>query len=302
MKKSRKRFFSLALCLTLLCAVLPLQAQAAQFSDVPSGAWYSQAVNALADQGILSGTGSNTFSPNATLTRGQFVTMLAKSALPASVLQQYAFQGAFKDVPSSYWANQYINWAVETNVVNGYENNTFRPNQAVTRQEMAVMVRNFAQSCGKKFPSINSSVTFRDQGQIASWATTAVKLCQQANIINGDADTGRFRPNDRASRAEAASICYKYLQNCKTDGYTIVQRRVNNVAVRAVIFSPHKLFRWAGIRPEHGGRRRKRHKSGQPYRCYHCRQRCFLQHEQLYPSGYFDQRWPCTDSGQPVRS
>lgn len=239
MKKSRKRFFSLALCLTLICAGLPLQAQAAQFSDVPSGAWYSQAVNALADQGILTGTGSNTFSPNGTLTRGQFVTMLAKSALSANDLQQYAFQGSFKDVPSSHWANRYVNWAVETKVVNGYEDNTFRPNQAVTRQEMAVMVRNFAQSSGKKFPSINSAVTFRDQGQIASWATAAVKLCQQADIINGDAETGRFRPNDRASRAEAASICYKYLQNCKTDGYAIIQRRVNNTAIRAVIFSPH---------------------------------------------------------------
>lgn len=238
MKNKGKRLFSLLLCGALLFASLPLQAQAASFSDVSAGAWYSQAVNSLADQGILSGTGGNKFSPNSVLTRGAFVTMLAKSCLTAGELQQYNFKGSFKDVSTSHWSNRYVNWAAETNVVDGYEDGTFRPDRAVTRQEMAVMVRNFAQSTGKQFPSINSVVTFRDQNQIASWASSAVKLCQQAGVINGDADTRRFRPKDRASRAEAASICYKFLKNCKTDGYAIYQKRVNNVPVRAVIFSP----------------------------------------------------------------
>lgn len=239
MKKGRARFFSLLLCLTLLFTGLPLQAHAAWFSDVPANAWYSQAVSSLADRGIIAGTGGTTFSPNATLTRGAFVTMLAKSALSASDLQQYNFKGSFKDVSTSHWSNRYVNWAVETNVVDGYENGTFQPDKAVTRQEMAVMVRNFAQSTGKQFPSINSPVTFQDQGKIASWALSAVKLCQQADMINGDADTKRFRPTDRASRAEAASICYKFLENCQNDGYTIVQKRVNNTPVRAVVFSPY---------------------------------------------------------------
>lgn len=238
MKRKRFRFLALLLCASLLCASVPMQAQAARFSDVPTSAWYSQAIYTLVDKGIISGTSSTTFSPNATLTRGAFVTMLAKSTLSAADLDQYNFQGGFSDVKSSHWANRYVNWAVETNVVSGYEDGTFRPDQAVTRQETAVMIRNFARSTGKKLPAINAPVTFRDQNQIASWALESAKICQQAGIINGDSDTGRFRPSDSASRAEAASICCKYLENSRNDGYAIVQKRVNNTAIRAVIFSP----------------------------------------------------------------
>ena len=222
----------------LFAAGLPLGAQAASFYDVPSNAWYSQAVNSLADQGIVSGTGGGNYSPKATLTRAAFVTMLAKATLSATDLSQYTFSSSFSDVKSSYWGNRYINWAVETGVANGYEDNTFRPERAVTRQEMAVMVKNLAESTGKQFPNINSAMTFRDQGQIASWATEAVRLCQQASVISGDADTRMFRPTGRATRAEAASIVYKFLQNCKHGDYIIVQKRVNGVAARALVFFP----------------------------------------------------------------
>ena len=81
MKKKMKKTFSLWLCVLLFAAGLPLGAQAASFYDVPSIAWYSQAVNSLADQGIVSGTGGGNYSPKATLTRAAFVTMLAFVAI-----------------------------------------------------------------------------------------------------------------------------------------------------------------------------------------------------------------------------
>ena len=239
MKKIGKRLLSALLGALLLWVGLPLQtAQAASFSDVSWSAWYRPAVNALADRGILSGTGGNKFSPNGTLTRAEFVTMLAKSVLSANELSQYKFRGSFRDVSTSNWYNPFVNWAYETGVASGYSGGTFRPTQYVTRQEMAVMVKNLASSTGRKFPAINSPVTFRDQNQIASWARDAVKLCQQSGVLNGDAGTNRFRPTQTATRAEAASICYQYLNNCKTDGYSISRKRVNGVPVRAVIFSP----------------------------------------------------------------
>lgn len=239
MKKSWKKLVCGLLCATLLWGSLPLQASAAWFSDVPWTAWYRRAVNELADMGIIAGTGGDKFSPNATLTRGAFVTMLGKSVLESWDISQYKFRGGFKDVSTGHWANPYVNWASETGVATGYEDNTFRPDRAVTRQEMAVMVKNFARSTGKKFPSINDPVTFRDQGQIASWAKESVALCQRADILNGDAESGRFRPGDRATRAEAASIVYKYIENTEFDGYTIIQKRISNVAVRAVVFSQY---------------------------------------------------------------
>lgn len=239
MKKSWKKLVCGLLCAALLWGSLPLQASAAWFSDVPWTAWYRRAVNELADMGIIAGTGGDKFSPNATLTRGAFVTMLGKSVLESWDISQYKFRGGFKDVSTGHWANPYVNWASETGVATGYEDNTFRPDRAVTRQEMAVMVKNFARSTGKKFPAINDPVTFRDQGQIASWAKESVALCQRADILNGDAESGRFRPGERATRAEAASIVYKYIENTEFDGYTIIQKRISNVAVRAVVFSQY---------------------------------------------------------------
>ena len=238
---NKKRIFRggvLLLWAAVLWACLPLGAQAAYFRDVPVGAWYRQAVLRLADDGILTGTGGDYYSPGATLTRGAFVTMLARSALSEGELDQYAFRGNFRDVGTSHWANLYVNWAAETRVVSGYEDGTFRPGRALSRQEAAVMVKNFADSTGRKFPQYQEPASFADQGSIASWARESVRLCQQSEVMTGDPD-GRFRPGSTATRAEAAVICYRFLENCETEDYTIVQKRVNNTPVRAVIFSPH---------------------------------------------------------------
>ena len=234
------RSLALLLCVLLAGVSLPLQAKAMYFRDVPVTAWYRQAVTRLADDGIITGTSDGLFSPNDTLTRAAFVTMLARAALSATELEQYRFPGNFKDVPSSHWSTPYVNWAVETGVAEGYGNGTFRPDRAVSRQEAAVLVKNFADSTGRKFPQNQPAGSFRDQGSIASWAKEAVRLCQQAGVITGD-PSGNFRPTGTATRAEAAVICYRFLENCETEDYAIVQKRVYNTPVRAVILSPVSL-------------------------------------------------------------
>lgn len=231
------RSLALLLCVLLAGVSLPLQAKAMYFRDVPVTAWYRQAVTRLADDGIITGTSDGLFSPNDTLTRAAFVTMLARAALSATELEQYRFPGNFKDVPSSHWSIPYVNWAVETGVAEGYGNGTFRPDRAVSRQEAAVLVKKFADSTGRKFPQNQPAGSFRDQGSIASWAKEAVRLCQQAGVITGD-PSGNFRPTGTATRAEAAVICYRFLENCETEDYAIVQKRVYNTPVRAVILSP----------------------------------------------------------------
>lgn len=90
-KRTPLRGIIVGLCAVILCTSLPLRAQAAYFRDVPINAWYRQAVNSLADDGILNGTGNGYYSPQATLTRGAFVTMLARASLSSSDLAQYTF-------------------------------------------------------------------------------------------------------------------------------------------------------------------------------------------------------------------
>ena len=140
MYRKIKRFscLLLAVLLTPLLAALPVHA--ASFHDVPGGAWYAGAVSSLADQGILAGTGDGYFSPEQKLTRAAFVTMLAKTELSSYDLSQYNFKGSFKDVPASYWANTFINWAAENGIVRGTGDGNFRPGDLLSRQDMAVMV------------------------------------------------------------------------------------------------------------------------------------------------------------------
>lgn len=221
----------------LLCSALPLPASAAGFSDVPQGAWYQAAVESLAGQGIISGTGGSKFSPEANLTRAEFVTMLAKTSLTQEELSAYRFKGDFKDVAENSWANPYVNWASEVGVASGYEDKTFHPGAAVSRQEMAVMVHNFAKAFGRKMNAVQEKVTFTDEASIAKYAAQSVAVCQQAGVISGYKD-GTFKPKGVATRAEAAALYSNFLQKCQFGTLPVTRKRINNVAVRYVEFDP----------------------------------------------------------------
>ena len=237
-QKSWLRAAALLLAGLLIFTALPMPTTAAGFRDIPNNAWYREHVLDLVSKGIINGTSPTTFSPQKPLTRAAFVTMLAKTALTEQELSQYKFQGKFKDVSSSKWYNPYVNWAVENGVVSGYENNTFRPDRSITRQELARMITNFAQAvCRKMIPDTPASL-FRDTPQIASYAKESVSLCQRCGIINGYSDN-TFRPNGNATRAEASALYSRFLSQCPTSGdYRILRKRVNGIAIRAVEFDP----------------------------------------------------------------
>lgn len=233
--KKFKRMLSVLMCAFILLGTLPRSAEAAQFSDVPGNAWYKSYLYDLVGKGIINGTSETKFSPSNTLTRGAFAAMLAKTVLTADELKQYAYKGSFKDVGTSNWANTYVNWAVEAGIVNGYPDNTFRPNQELTRQEMAIMVAKFATATGRKMNAVNSAVEFADSSSIRDFAKASVKLCQQAGVINGYPDN-TFRPQGIAKRSEAVTMYSKFLAQCVNGDYTIIRKRVNSIAVRAVEF------------------------------------------------------------------
>lgn len=237
MKRRKKRLFAVFLAASLLCAGLPQSAQAASFSDVPGDAWYREYVYDLVGRGIIQGTSATRFSPSSTLTRGAFVTMLAKTVLSSGELQQYQFKGSFKDVPTGHWANSAINWASESGVVNGYPGNLFRPDKSVSRQEMAVMVANFSKATGRKLVPVNDTAAFSDSGSIAAFARSSVQACQRAGVISGYPDNS-FRPQGVAVRSEAASMYSKFLAKCQYGSYKILRKRVSGTPVRAVEFDP----------------------------------------------------------------
>ena len=175
------------------------------FSDIDEDDWYYDNVMDAADNGYISGMGDGTFNPMGSTTRAQFASMIANAmgyeADPEA-------PSMFRDVADDFWGKAAINFCVENGILSGYDDGTFQPNKAITRQEAASILRNafeLTETTDELFP---------DDSAIAGWAKESVYLVKAAELMKGDAGTGNFRPNSTITRAEAASI----LMNAKYAG------------------------------------------------------------------------------------
>ncbi len=186
---------------------IPVQVGAyiVEFTDTTNH-WAKTYIGTLAGMNILDGMGDNTFAPDGSLTRAQFVAMLAKMTDGIDITA--AASAGFTDVNEKDWYFGYVNWGYENGIVNGMGDGTFSPNASITREQMAVMLCNYARSVGFALPQTVSGVSFSDASSISSWAADYVATAAGAGIINGF-DTGDFRPQGVATRAQAATVIYK---------------------------------------------------------------------------------------------
>lgn len=179
------------------------------FNDVAINAWYKDAVDFIAAREITSGTGDGAFSPEAKLTRGQFIVLLMNAY---GISLDSADEGTtnFADAGSSYYTN-YLLTAKSLGIVNGIGNNMFAPKQAITRQEMFVMLHNTLEVIeelpqaygGKKLSD------FGDADQVASWAQEAMIALIEDGVISGS--KGMLNPTASTTRAEMAQMLYNLL-------------------------------------------------------------------------------------------
>ncbi|ENZ39384.1 hypothetical protein HMPREF1085_05393 [Enterocloster bolteae 90A9] len=177
------------------------------FNDI-SGHWAEEHILFVASRGLLNGTGNSQFSPNTGMTRGMFVTALGRLAGidPASYQS-----GKFNDVAVTAYYAPYVNWAAQTGIVNGTTDTTFSPDSRITREQMAVMMANYADKLGYELPATLEAVTFVDNASISSWSAEAVKAMQQAGILAGK-DGNRFDPQGTATRAEVATVLHRFVE------------------------------------------------------------------------------------------
>lgn len=205
----KKRVCSFLLACVLMASALPVATASAAvqvFHDVPKKEWYAGYVYAMADKGIIKGTSDTTFAPNISVSRAEFVKMLAASLVPQSEIDQYKGMNLFTDVPSSQWYDPYVNWAAQHGIANGSDGR-FDPNGPVTRQEAAAFMVRAAKAYPDKIDLTEKKplITFKDQDKIASWAREDVAACQKAGIMNGNTD-GTFAPGSKAPRHQAAAM------------------------------------------------------------------------------------------------
>ena len=171
------------------------------FTDVPADRWSYPYIKQLYDAGVVSGTSATTFEPTANVTRAQFVTMIA--GLAGADVSGYA-SGPFDDVQTGSWYAPYVNWAAASGIVSGTSATTFDPAAEISRQDMAVMLYNYAQQAGVQLDQ--TTVTpFTDEGSIAAYALPAVQALHSAGVISGMPD-GSFQPQATTTREQACVV------------------------------------------------------------------------------------------------
>ncbi len=181
---------------------------AMNFSDVKENQWFYEAVKFVYEAGLMNGEGENSFNPNGNLNRAMLVTILYRLEQSPEVTTA----SKFTDVKAGQWYSEAVIWASENGIVNGYEDNTFKPMNNVSREEMAAMLMRYA-----KFKQIDVSATkdisgYQDAAQVAEWAKQNMAWSNSAGLIQGD-EHNNLNPQGKATRAEAAMILMRLVKN-----------------------------------------------------------------------------------------
>ena len=188
------------------------------FSDVPSaGEWFSEYVYKAAGKGYMTGYNLTTlFGPNDTIKRGDVAVTLYKMAggtldadVEGSSTSHKAYETGFGDVDSHAYYAQAIQWAKKLGIVTGYDGtDSFAPEAAVSRQELATMLARYAKVAELDAAGVDVDESkmdaYTDAGQVAAFAEDSVAWAVSAGVMGQDVT--ELRPADAISRAEVAAM------------------------------------------------------------------------------------------------
>ena len=177
------------------------------FKDVKTTDWFYDSVKYTYTKGIILGTSDTTYNPNTKLTRGMLVTILHRmDGKPAPKTQNQ-----FKDVYKSQYYYDAVIWANEKGIVHGYgDGSKFGPDDNITRQDLAVILRNFAQYKGKNVNVTSDLSKFKDGNLVSDYAKSAVEWAVGKGVITGNNNGESLTPHANSTRAEAAGMIYNY--------------------------------------------------------------------------------------------
>nr|WP_306813087.1 S-layer homology domain-containing protein [Paenibacillus soyae] len=185
------------------------------FADL-QGHWAEEDVTLLASKLLVEGSPEGLYHPEAEVSRAEFAALLTRALGLRSVDVDDA--PSFSDVSPGDWFADEVAAAAEAGLILGFENGEFRPDAAITREEMSVMLLRALQAAGKDTVSmieeaagLNEALGIADWAYVSDWAIDAVAVSMDSKLMNGRTD-GRFDPQALASRAEAAVVLKRLLQ------------------------------------------------------------------------------------------
>ena len=174
------------------------------FTDVADGQYYTTPVLWAVSGGITTGTGADTFSPDASCTRAQMVTFLWRATgapKPAGV------DNPFNDVPEDAWYHDAVLWAVQAGVTNGTSEDTFSPDDTVTRAQCVTFLWRDAVERAR----VSGSTAFTDV-PADTWYSDAVAWAAEEKITLGTSAT-EFSPDNPCKRSEIVTFLYRYIHS-----------------------------------------------------------------------------------------
>ena len=177
------------------------------FTDVGSGDWFYEDVLYVYNQGLMEGTGADTFSPDAAVTRGQVVTILWRMAGSPAV----NFAMDFSDVTEDTWCAEAIRWAASEGIAKGFADGSFGQDVYVSREQLAAFLYREVQRQGGGFTGMwYFPLNYPDIEELGAFADEAMHWCVMTGVLQGTAD-GRLAPKATADRAQLSAILHRYL-------------------------------------------------------------------------------------------
>ena len=174
------------------------------FIDI-AGHWAQADIEDMAGRGIVTGVTENTFEPERSVTRAEFATLVSRALkLSGDAIEKVTFE----DVPEDEWYYPYVSFAAGAGLITGY-NGQFRPDDRITREEMAVIIAKAYAFLGRA-PQGGGLERFADKAEISEWACEPVDTAAAAGLISGvTPDT--FAPCENTTRAQAVAVLKRLL-------------------------------------------------------------------------------------------
>jgi len=185
------------------------QNNSSPFSDMKGYEWANTAVNKLVGKGIINGMGDGRFAPADTLTREQFIKMI----VTAFNLKSSGEGNPFSDVADGHWFTGYILAAYENGITTGINETQFGVGTSLSKEQMVTFIYRALEKCGISVKT-QSGAVIKDKDNVSAYASDAVTALGNAGIVSGD-ENGYFNPSQTATRAMAAVVIYKTLENAE---------------------------------------------------------------------------------------
>ena len=175
------------------------------FDDVNEDDWFYDAVKYANENGLFGGTAENVFAPDEAITRGMLVTVLWR--MEQRPVVNYLM--TFDDVEENAYYAEAVRWAASEQIVKGYSDTKFAPDQLITREEIAAVILRYADIKGVDTGAKGDLSQFADQAQISDWARANVSSAVGLGLISGK-ENGVLDPQGNATRAEAATMLIRF--------------------------------------------------------------------------------------------